>query len=470
MDKTFNTTLVSVIMPTYNRENCISDSIQSVINQTFQDWELLIVDDRSTDRTKDIVVKYSQKDPRIKYLKNENTKGPAGAKNYGIAHSSAKYLSFLDSDDLWLTHHLMDSIAILEKENLPFCSAKWYEKRGNFQTPSTFVGGIDFLINSFPSKQRDSGCFVFDPWISELILERNIYPFHTSTSIIRKNILQTIGQFDEHLFCGEDSDLFFRITLRYGICIIDNFHAIWVEGNDNIHFFKEDRLNFEKHTLPKINLNRISHIKLFKKQIKIIVSNRNIIFNYKRHVRSKAYEIIYNSLLIFRLNKKRNLFVSMRMILNVGQYFLLSPGAITFALARNREQRAYLENLYRTGSLSLIQKVLHDESLLMHQITTKRKNFWLYLENDISYKLENGALLLCNYKTKENILFKQAHSVFDFMGDDYFLFNYSKLKNKLFFNFVRTLEKRNFGGIVDVTDINFPVSIYSKSENSCKWL
>jgi glycosyltransferase involved in cell wall biosynthesis len=86
--------LVTVIMPAFNRENTLPGSIQSVIDQNYQNWELIIIDDRSTDRTKEVVEDYINKDSRIKYLKNEYSQGPAGSRNFGIDNSKSKYVLY----------------------------------------------------------------------------------------------------------------------------------------------------------------------------------------------------------------------------------------------------------------------------------------------------------------------------------------------------------------------------------------
>lgn len=100
-----NRPLVSVIMPAYNAANYIGEAIKSVINQTYKCWELIIVDDGSTDNTRTVVNKLQRLDSRIKYFYQNNTKQGI-AKNNAIQESSGEYLAFLDSDDLWLENKL----------------------------------------------------------------------------------------------------------------------------------------------------------------------------------------------------------------------------------------------------------------------------------------------------------------------------------------------------------------------------
>lgn len=94
-------TTISIIMPCYNAEPFISDSIGSIIRQTYKNWELIVVDDCSTDKSYEIIDKYSQNDSRIKVFRSETNQGVAFSRNKGIASCTGEILAFLDSDDLW---------------------------------------------------------------------------------------------------------------------------------------------------------------------------------------------------------------------------------------------------------------------------------------------------------------------------------------------------------------------------------
>src|SRR5574344_1834201 len=91
--------LVSVIMPSYNTAQYIAESINSVINQTYQEWELIIVDDCSTDDTDEVVKSFHDK--RIRYLKNDKNSGAAVSRNRALREAKGRWIAFLDSDDLW---------------------------------------------------------------------------------------------------------------------------------------------------------------------------------------------------------------------------------------------------------------------------------------------------------------------------------------------------------------------------------
>lgn len=109
------TPLVSVIIPTYNREKWLRRSIGSVQRQLVADWELLVIDDGSTDRSWELLEEMALADQRIRLLKNQRTKGVSGARNTGIDAARGEYIAFLDSDDEWLPHHLLRSLDALQQ-------------------------------------------------------------------------------------------------------------------------------------------------------------------------------------------------------------------------------------------------------------------------------------------------------------------------------------------------------------------
>lgn len=110
-------TLVSIITPTYNCARFIGSTIESVLNQTYQDWELLITDDCSTDDTVDIVSHYVQSDSRIRLFKLDKNSGAGAARNNSIKEAKGKYLAFLDSDDRWLPTKLEKEISFMNEKH-----------------------------------------------------------------------------------------------------------------------------------------------------------------------------------------------------------------------------------------------------------------------------------------------------------------------------------------------------------------
>lgn len=121
--------LVSIIMPSYNTANYIAAAIMSVQNQTYTNWELVIVDDCSTDDT-DKVVKPLLSDARIRYLKNEKNSGAAVSRNRALREAKGKWIAFLDSDDLWMPEKLEKQIAFMEKNGYHFSYTDYEEIDG----------------------------------------------------------------------------------------------------------------------------------------------------------------------------------------------------------------------------------------------------------------------------------------------------------------------------------------------------
>lgn len=117
-----NQPLVSVVMPAYNCEKFIAQAINSVIGQTYENWELFIIDDCSTDNTAELVNSFDDK--RIFYLKNADNSGPAVSRNMGIDAAKGEYIAFLDSDDIWLSEKLERQIGFMEENKVNFsCTA-----------------------------------------------------------------------------------------------------------------------------------------------------------------------------------------------------------------------------------------------------------------------------------------------------------------------------------------------------------
>ncbi len=112
--------LVSIITPTYNSEKYIRETIQSVQNQTYPSWEMIIVDDCSTDNTIQIIEEIQKADARIRLVKSEKNAGPAISRNKGIERATGKYMTFLDADDIWFEDFIQNSIETIQKQGVHF--------------------------------------------------------------------------------------------------------------------------------------------------------------------------------------------------------------------------------------------------------------------------------------------------------------------------------------------------------------
>lgn len=116
--------LVSIITPTFNCDRFIGETIESIQNQTYVNWELIIIDDCSNDNTEDVVENYKKKDERIRYYKLENNSGAAIARTVAMKYAEGEYMAFCDSDDIWMAEKLEKQIKFMEKMGYAFtCTA-----------------------------------------------------------------------------------------------------------------------------------------------------------------------------------------------------------------------------------------------------------------------------------------------------------------------------------------------------------
>lgn len=151
--------LVSIIMPSWNTSEYISESIESVLEQAYQNWELIIVDDCSTDNTDSVVQSFS--DPRIKYFKNECNMGAALTRNRAIREASGEWIAFLDSDDLWTPDKLQKQVNFMEENGYDF-SYHEYEKIDEASKPlNIYVSGPEVITKRKMYNYGYPGCLTF---------------------------------------------------------------------------------------------------------------------------------------------------------------------------------------------------------------------------------------------------------------------------------------------------------------------
>lgn len=122
---TYEENLVSVITPAYNAARFIAETIESVLNQTYENWEMIIVDDCSQDETTSIIKKYQAQDERIQLITLKENSGSAVARNTAMDHAKGKYLAFLDSDDKWLPEKLAKQVAFMEEKDIAFSFTRY---------------------------------------------------------------------------------------------------------------------------------------------------------------------------------------------------------------------------------------------------------------------------------------------------------------------------------------------------------
>ena len=241
---------VSVIIPTYNRAHSIVSAIQSVLNQTYQGFEIIVVDDGSTDNTKEIMREIQTQDKRIRYIGYEKNKGAPTARNTGIKASRCDYIAFQDSDDEW-------SPEKLEKQMKAFESAS--PKVGVVYTGFYRLGKRKTYMPSIRRKKTQREGDIFSS-----LLEGNLVG--TPTILIKRECFERAGLFDENLTALQDWELVIRISKYYDFIFVDEPLLISPDTPDSIsanrkararalelilekHFedFKKDKKSLSKH-------------------------------------------------------------------------------------------------------------------------------------------------------------------------------------------------------------------------------
>lgn len=144
--------LVSIIMPSYNTGKFIANSIKSVIAQTYSDWELIIVDDASTDNTDEVVKMFTEpaevSAPKIRYLKNNHNRGAAVSRNRALREACGKWIAFLDSDDLWAPDKMEKQIAFMKKHGYAFSYTRYTEIDENGNSLGVVIGGPEHITKT----------------------------------------------------------------------------------------------------------------------------------------------------------------------------------------------------------------------------------------------------------------------------------------------------------------------------------
>ena len=254
--------MFSIIIPTYNRENHLPKAIESVLSQSFTDWELIIVDDGSTDNTSNVVASYN--DPRIKYIYQENTERSA-ARNNGIRNAKGEWICFLDSDDVYAPNHLQVISEYIEKENL-------------------LTGLICTGLNQQKDLNTKKKTFLN---LSNNILTEISEKFLIPTQVcIHRTILQK-DQFNERFRLWEDTHLWLRIAAQFPVYQIEVYTSIqnFHDGGTVVEEMKKIRINQFKQYLEAIkdlqnNYSELFEGKFSKNQFNKYIDSKNRMYLY----------------------------------------------------------------------------------------------------------------------------------------------------------------------------------------------
>jgi glycosyltransferase involved in cell wall biosynthesis len=202
---------VDVIIPTFNAAKYLPAALESVFSQTFDDWQILLVDDGSTDNTREVVAPFLDRfGSKIQYIK-QNNRGLPAARNTAIRASTAEYLALLDADDVWLPCRLADSV-------------KAFTGRPQVGLAYGLVTGIDpegRLLETFEGNRRKAANNI----ASQIYMRKVELP--CPTIMFRRRCIDEVGFFDDTMRATEDRDLWLRIALRYEVAFIPKVIAYY---------------------------------------------------------------------------------------------------------------------------------------------------------------------------------------------------------------------------------------------------
>jgi glycosyltransferase involved in cell wall biosynthesis len=263
----------SVIIPLYNKENFIENTIQSVLDQTFQDIEIILINDGSTDKSEEKALQF--KDQRIRYYSKEN-EGVSIARNFGIEKAKSDFITFLDADDYWYP----DFLKVMS------------EAIDMFPEQKVFSGAIEIetSIKTFPAKYsiQKTGNFELVNYFKASLKETVIC---TSCAAFHKSIFEEIGVFDSKIKSGQDTDLWIRIGLDYPVLFSWKILARYVYDENSLsknNTFLNAKMDFSKFTeLEKTNsdLKHFLDLNRFSLAIKSkLVSNKTLFETYYKGI------------------------------------------------------------------------------------------------------------------------------------------------------------------------------------------
>jgi glycosyltransferase involved in cell wall biosynthesis len=247
-----------VIIPSYNTAKYISHTIDSVLGQTYKDYEIIVVDDGSTDNTKEVLKPYMD---QIKYMYQKN-RGRAGARNTGIKAARGKYIAFLDSDDLWTSEKLEKQVNILAKnKNIDFL----FGDKQRFSDNGKVIIFSMFKKHGYDEDFFGGPLFVRDPY--RKLLEANYIP--TGTVILKRKCFDRSGLFDETIYV-EDFEFWLRSALFNNLAYSTELWEL-----------ERDREGSGSKNLKAVYLSRISILEKHERKFGDNLSELNIDLNPK---------------------------------------------------------------------------------------------------------------------------------------------------------------------------------------------
>jgi glycosyltransferase involved in cell wall biosynthesis len=196
--------LVSIIIPTYNREHLIGETLDSVLGQTYANWECIVVDDGSNDKTEEIINSYFEKDKRFKFYHRPTNrkKGASACRNYGLEKSKGELIQFLDSDDLLAKNKLEEQIKLYKPGDLSLMTCKW----GGFEESSNLTKRFKYKYHSYRNFRK--GIKLLNTFGNY----NEFFPLHVY--LIPGKLVEKSGLWNEDLTNNDDAEFFTRVIIN----------------------------------------------------------------------------------------------------------------------------------------------------------------------------------------------------------------------------------------------------------------
>lgn len=274
--------MISVVIPLYNKEQSIPSTLQSVLKQTYQDFEIVIVNDGSTDHSVEEVAKVT--DPRIRLI-HQNNAGVSAARNRGIEEAKGEYIAFLDADDEWKSEYLRTQYELTQK--YPECSVF----ACNYEFKNTQGKITPTIIRKLPFKGEDG---ILSNYFE--VASCSHPPICSISIMVKKNAIQSIGGFPIGIKSGEDLLTWARLACRYSIAFYTIPLATFIF--DEQHFNEDQRkrmpeeIDYVGSELAKL-YKRHRHVIGLKSYIGLWHKMRARIFMSKHNRKKALYECIY---------------------------------------------------------------------------------------------------------------------------------------------------------------------------------
>lgn len=300
-----NEPLISIIIPTFNRAYLISETIDSILAQTYQNWECIIVDDGSTDNTEALIKEYLKKDGRFQYFIRPPylSKGVSSSRNYGLEKSKGELINFFDSDDLMLSGFLKERIEIFMQHpetDVVFCAYKCFYENGlrNKIYNGEFSGDIiDDLLNSRVS-------------------------FGPLCFLIKKTVLEGL-RFDPEIHSSEDTDFFFNLFVSKDLVIRNVSEILYhVRRHEHSIVSKLDKKGESISSLFTVNTKILRYSIKHKKDSGIRKYKKRCLMNFKIMADNKNFSLAFKHLFSFneiRYKDRMKLFLLLISIMLTGK-------------------------------------------------------------------------------------------------------------------------------------------------------